>query len=171
MRRIALLLSVSLCFCAAAAPAKPPAKAPAPDAGKLEFPANEAGRHAEAWFRAFNEGEPAMKKFLETHVAPAGLKRRPVEDRMNVYRDLRDLRGKVAPLEIEEFTDSRVKALARGERGGRFAITFLCEEEAPHGLMGLQIEDLPPEEGTPEGIDDAEYSAAPAGPLRLARSA
>lgn len=130
----------------------------------LEFPPNEAGGHAKAWFQAFNEGEPAMRKYLQAHVAPAGLARRSLEDRIEIYRDLKDERGTVTPLKVESFTASDVKAIARGARGGRFAITFHCEEEAPHGLLGIQIEDLPPEEGTPEGVEDGGYSAAPAGP-------
>ncbi|MGE5179369.1 MAG: serine hydrolase, partial [Bacteroidota bacterium] len=130
-----------------------------------EFPANEAGRHAAAWFEAYNKGDDAMKAYLGRHVAPAALKRRTLEDRMEIYHDIREARGKVTALEVKEFTDSSVRAIARGERGGRFAITFHCEEEAPHGLLGLQIEDLPPEEGTPEGADDGGYSGAPAGPV------
>jgi hypothetical protein len=164
MRRIALFLSLALFL--AAAPAKKPAPEakPAPDAKALEFPNNEAGRHAAAWFEAFNKGDEAMRKYIQAHVAPSALARRTVQDRMDIYHDMKDERGRVTPVSIESFTESNVKAIARGERGGRFAITFRCEEEAPHGLLGLQVEDLPPEEGTPEGIEEGGYSQAPAGP-------
>ncbi|HET7496780.1 MAG TPA: serine hydrolase, partial [Candidatus Eisenbacteria bacterium] len=168
MRRIALFLSLALFL--AAAPAKKPAPAPKPapeskpEAKALEFPNNEAGRHAAAWFEAFNKGDEAMRKYIQAHVAPSALARRTVQDRMDIYHDMKDERGRVTPLSIESFTESNVKAIARGERGGRFAITFRCEEEAPHGLLGLQVEDLPPEEGTPEGIEEGGYSQAPVGP-------
>lgn len=155
MRRIILFLSFALLLGAAA---------PAPAPKEPEFPANEAGRHAAAWFEAFNKGEAAMRKYIRTHVAPSALARRTLEDRMEVYRDMKEERGKVTALRVESFTESSVKAIARGERGSRFAITFRCEEEAPHGLIGLQVEDLPPEEGTPEGIEDGGYSEAPAAP-------
>ena len=154
MRRLLLPL-----LAAALVAAGPPAAPKGP-----EFPANEAGRHAAAWFEAYNKGDDAMKAYLGRHVAPAALKRRTLEERMEIYHDIREARGKVTALEVKEFTDSSVRAIARGERGGRFAITFQCEEEAPHGLLGLQIEDVPPEEGTPEGADDGGYSGAPAGP-------
>jgi len=126
-----------------------------------EFPSNEAGRHAEAWFEAFNKGDEAMREYIRKHVASEALKRRSLDDRMEIYQGMRSERGTVTPLEVEEFTESRVKAIARGARGGRFAITFLCEEEPPHGLLNLRVEDLPPEEGTPEGMDDGGYSEAP----------
>jgi CubicO group peptidase (beta-lactamase class C family) len=160
MRRMLLpLLAAALVAAAPAAPKRP------------EFPPNEAGRHAVAWFEAYNKGDDAMKAYLGSHVAPAALKRRTLEDRMEIYHDIRDARGKVTPLEVKEFTDSSVRAIARGERGGRFAITFRCEEEAPHKLLGLQIEDLPPEEGTPEGADDGGYSGASPGPAGPAMTA
>jgi CubicO group peptidase (beta-lactamase class C family) len=181
MRRTILFLSLALFL--GAAPATAPKRAPAvkraPDATTapdekpapeapavtgVEFPANEAGRHAGAWFEAFNEGEAAMRKYIRAHVAPAALQRRTIEDRMEIYRDMKEERGKVTVLQVESFTESGVKAIARGERGGRFSITFRCEEEAPHGLLGLQVEDLPPEEGTPEGIEDSGYSETPSAP-------
>ena len=52
----------------------------------VKFPATEPGRHAEAWFQAFNSGDEAMRAFITTHVAPAGLKRRSVEERLDIYR-------------------------------------------------------------------------------------
>ncbi|HYJ34080.1 MAG TPA: serine hydrolase [Candidatus Binatia bacterium] len=175
MRRTALFLALALFLAAAPASKRAPApkpvpkpapeSKPAPGAKALEFPNNEAGRHAAAWFEAFNQGDEAMRKFLQAHVAPAALARRTLQDRMDIYRDMKDERGRVMPLSIESFTESSVKAIARGERGGRFAITFRCEDDAPHGLLGLQVEDLPPEEGAPEGNEDGGYSRAPAGPV------
>lgn len=141
--------------------AAPPAKAAAPESKALEFPKNEAGGHAASWFQAYNAGEPAMKKYIQAHVAPAALEKRSLEDRMEIYRDMREERGKISALEVQEFTESSVKVIVRGERGGRFAITFLCDEDAPHKLMAIRVEDLPREEMTPEGAEDGGYSAGP----------
>lgn len=153
-----ILVHAALLAAVAAAPAPKPAQPiPTPTAG-IEFPPNDAGGHAAAWFRAFNTGEPAMKRFLESRVAARALQRRSVASRLGSYREMRKNRGSVSPIRIAEFTASSVKVVARGERGGRFAITFRCEDAAPHGIVSLRIEDLPPEEGTPEGPGDAEYS-------------
>jgi D-alanyl-D-alanine carboxypeptidase len=163
---LSLILAASL----AASPAKtpppagktaPPAKAAAPEAKGLEFPKNEAGGHAASWFEAYNAGEPAMKKYIQAHVAPAALEKRSLEDRMEIYRDMREERGKISALEVQEFTESSVKVIVRGERGGRFAITFLCDEDAPHKLMAIRVEDMPREEMSPEGAEDGGYSTGP----------
>jgi hypothetical protein len=138
---------------AAESPAPPPAKGP-------EFPPNQAGERAASWFEAFNAGEAAMKRYLTSNYAPRAVRRRSLENRMKVYRDMREERGKVTAIEVHEFTESSIRVIARGERGGRFAVTFLCEEKPPHRLTGLLVEALLPEEGTPEGDEDTEYSDA-----------
>lgn len=156
MRGIALLLSLVALTCSTGARG-----ATAPDvqlAPPIEFPANEAGIHARAWFDAFNKGEEAMKEFFQSRMTREELRRRPMKDRLEDYRRMCEVRGKVLALEIEEFTASRVKVIARGDRGGRFAITFLCEENPPRRVRGIEIEDLAPAEGTPDGLEDAEYS-------------
>ncbi len=164
---LSLILAASLAATTPAPKAAPPAKTAAPETkgpNSPEFPKSEAGGRAASWFQAFNAGETSMKRYLEAHVAPAALEKRSVEERMEIYRDMKEERGKITAIEVHEFTDSSVKVIARGERGGRFVMTFVCEDDAPHRLLGIRVEDLPPEEGTPEGADDAEYSAAPAGP-------
>jgi hypothetical protein len=139
----------------------PPAAAPAPHAPSIpEFPPNEAGQHAAAYFRAYGKGEAAMKEFLTRHASPAALKRRPIEGRLEIYRAMREEHGRLTPLRISEFTESSVTVVTRAERGGRLAITILCETKPPHAFTAIRVEDLPPDEGTPEGADDSEYSAA-----------
>ena len=127
----------------------------------VAFPPNEAGKHAAAYFQAYGKGEEAMKRFFERHASAAALKRRPVSQRLGIYRDMREEHGALKPVEIPEFTESSVKVVARAERGGRVAITVLCEEKPPHAFIAVRVEDLPPEEGTPEGSDDGGYSTAP----------
>ena len=164
---LSLILAASLAATNPTPKAAPPAKTAAPEtkgSNSPVFPKSEAGGRAASWFQAFNAGETSMKRYLEAHVAPAALEKRSVEDRMEIYRDMKEERGKITAIEVREFTDSSVKVIARGERGGRFVMTFVCEDDAPHRLLGIRVEDLPPEEGTPEGADDAEYSATPAGP-------
>jgi D-alanyl-D-alanine carboxypeptidase len=164
---LCLILAASLAATPPAPKAAPPAKTapapakPSPASPGLEFPKSEAGGRATSWFEAFNSGDASMKRYIQSHVAPLALERRSLEDRMEIYHDMKDERGKITALEVREFTDSSVKVIARGERGGRFQVTFLCEENSPHRLLAIRVEDLPPEEGTPEGAEDGGYSAGP----------
>src|SRR5712671_1665738 len=167
MRRSAVFPWVAALFCTAAVGAAPPAAAPraapaAPTAPAApEFPPNEAGQHAAAYFRAYGKGEAAMKQFLAQHASQAALKRRSIEDRLETYRDMREERGRLTPVRVSEFTESSVTVVTRAERGGRLLITILCEADPPHAFVAIRVEDMPPDEGTPEGADDAEYSAGP----------
>jgi hypothetical protein len=56
-------------------------------AGGAEFPRTDAGARAEKWLRAYGSGEAAMRAFLTENLSRAGKERRPVEDRLDVYRD------------------------------------------------------------------------------------
>ena len=108
----------------------------------IKFPATEPGRHAEAWFQAYNAGEDAMKAFLPAHVAPAGLKRRPVEARLDIYRSMREEHGALTPIRVaEDGGESSVTIIARTANGPALSIQFDCEPEAPHGLLGLLVMD------------------------------
>ncbi|HEX6624723.1 MAG TPA: hypothetical protein VF064_13505, partial [Pyrinomonadaceae bacterium] len=59
------------------------------EAAKL--PETEAGRRVAAYFKAFNSGEEAsMRAFFEANVSPELLQKRPVEKRLEVYRQMRE---------------------------------------------------------------------------------
>ncbi|HEU4725855.1 MAG TPA: hypothetical protein VFU59_11230, partial [Candidatus Eisenbacteria bacterium] len=64
------------------------------------YPAGEPGRHAEAWFKAYNEGVEAMRAYVTAHVAPEALARRSVEARLDVYRGMREEHGALTPLRV-----------------------------------------------------------------------
>ncbi len=109
------------------------------------FPLTEPGRHAEAWFRAYGTGDEAMRKYLLEHVAPAALARRPLEARMEVYRQIREEHGSLTPLRIIDTGEAAVTVVAHAEHGPGISIQFNCDAQPPHRLMGLMIEDAEPE--------------------------
>lgn len=136
------------------------------------YPANEPGRHAEAWFRAYAEGEASMRAFVTEHVAPAALARRPVEARLEVYRAMREEHGALTPLRVTESAAASVTVVARTEFGPPIAIQFNCDPEPPHGLFALMVEDAETEDvaGGPAGRDqgagrgDESEDESPSGP-------
>ncbi|HET9952194.1 MAG TPA: serine hydrolase, partial [Candidatus Eisenbacteria bacterium] len=137
---------------APAAPATRSAESP------LRFPADEPGRHAEAWFRAYNAGEDSMRAFVTTHVAPDALARRSVERRLEVYREMREEHGALTPLRVAGGGNASVQVTARAEFGPALSIEFDCEPEPPHGLLGLLVRDDDSEPSGGGGV------APPSGP-------
>src|SRR5688500_12797943 len=123
-----ILVHAALLAAVAAAPAPKTAQPiPTPTAG-IEFPPNDAGRHAAAWLWAFNTGEPVMMRCVASSVAASALQRRTVASRHGSYREMRKNRRSESPIRIAEFTASSVKVVAREEPGERFAITLRCED-------------------------------------------
>ncbi len=111
------------------------------------FPETDAGRHARAYFTAFNTGEAAMRAFWTAHGSKAALKRRPVELRLGVWRDMRAEHGALTPLRLGEVRDDFVAVIASTQHGGPMSIGFECESQPPHGLVALRVEDA----GVPQG--------------------
>ena len=137
--------------------------APAPASGRstapFPFPKTAAGTHAAAFFPAINQpGDAALRSFLLAHVSPEGLKRRPVEERLEILRGLREERGRLTPVEVGESEEAMLQVITRAADGARLSIRFLCEETPPHGLLGIRVEDLP-------GDDSEEGASAASAPL------
>src|SRR5437899_1159734 len=86
----ALMLHLLLPFALLATGTAPP----------VAFPDTPAGHHAQAWFPAYNGGEAAMRAFMHSHVSAAGLARRPLEQRIALYRDMREARGALTPVAV-----------------------------------------------------------------------
>ena len=116
------------------------------------FPETAAGRHAAAFFPAINEpGDSALRAFLIAHVSAEGLKRRPLEERLQVLGGLREERGRLTPVEIRESSETALHVIVRAEDGNRLSIRFVCEEAPPHAMVGIRVEDLPgSDQGAPE---------------------
>ena len=126
-------------------------------ADDVAWPGTAAGRHARAYFDAFAKGEAAMRAFWQEHGSPAALAQRPVDARLGVWKEMRDEFGTLTPVRLGETRDDFVEVVARTERSQRLAIGFLCEKEAPHGLVGLRV-------GDPEDDAPPQPSASESGP-------
>ncbi|MCX6563081.1 MAG: serine hydrolase [Candidatus Aminicenantes bacterium] len=121
----------------------------------------QAGRRVEAYVKAFNAGEAAMKDFFTANVAKDSLQKNPVETRLARYRQMRERLG---TLEIRKVVESRadlVSLVARGSNGPVVSLDFQFESVEPFGLLAVRVMDLGEEGGPPPDPkkDDAELAA------------
>ncbi|MCJ7644369.1 MAG: beta-lactamase family protein [Candidatus Aminicenantes bacterium] len=104
------------------------------------LPETPAGRHVEAYVRAFNAGESAMREFFAGHIAKGALQKTPVEARMERYKQMHDRLGS---LELQKLVESRsdfVSVVARTANGPFVRLDFQFEPAEPFGLLGIRIE-------------------------------
>jgi CubicO group peptidase (beta-lactamase class C family) len=131
---------------------------------EAQLPQTPAGKAVEAYFKAFNAGEAAMKDFLEEFSAKDSLQRTPIQARLERYRLMR---GQLGSLESQKVVESRpnfVSITAKAQGGRLIRLDFEFETAEPFGLLGIRIEALggPGDEGPKPDPkkDDAELFAA-----------
>lgn len=130
--------------------------------GTPTFPETPAGRRASAYLEAFNTGrEDAVRAFIEANVAPASLAARPMDQRLAIYREMRDEHGKLTPVRVVDTGEHTLRVVARAEHGATLDLSFMFDAAEPHLLMGMRIEAGGPDDDT--GGNAAE--ATPATPL------
>ncbi|MGB9179623.1 MAG: serine hydrolase domain-containing protein [Pyrinomonadaceae bacterium] len=110
------------------------------DAPKL--PDTVAGRRTAAYIKAFNSGdEQTMRAFFTDNVAADALKQRPVEARLDIYRQMRSNMGAMELRKVKQAAEDAVTVLIKSERGGWFEIGFMFEPTTPHKFLALRVED------------------------------
>jgi CubicO group peptidase (beta-lactamase class C family) len=118
---------------------------------------SESGKRVIAYFAAFNSGdEQKLREFFNEHVAAESLKKRPIEARLEVHRQLR---GDFQTLEIKKVllvADSEVNLLAQSKNGEWLAFSFKFENQPPQKMLGFGIEP-----GSAPDADDKPKYAAP----------
>src|SRR5262249_47243653 len=67
-------------------------------ADDLAFPDTAPGRHARAWFTAYAADEAAMRAFFQAHGDSAALVMRPIDARLDVWREMRKALGAITPV-------------------------------------------------------------------------
>jgi D-alanyl-D-alanine carboxypeptidase len=108
----------------------------------LQFPETPAGKIAEAYFKAFNSGEEAMKDFLEKFSAQSSSQRMPLQVRLDRYRQMRGQLGSLTPQKVIESRPNFVGVTAQGQGGRLLRLDFEFEEAEPFGLLGIRIQPM-----------------------------
>jgi CubicO group peptidase (beta-lactamase class C family) len=140
LRHLALAVALSLGLIAAAGAQHPVAAAPADAAPpSLHWPGTEAAAHARAWFAAYNDGEAAMRTLYQEHYSPDVVAARPIEARLERYREMRDVEGTLTPVAIPEVNEDGIQVVARTADGRTLTLDFECEPESPHRIRGIRV--------------------------------
>ncbi|HJQ70118.1 MAG TPA: serine hydrolase domain-containing protein [Blastocatellia bacterium] len=126
----------------------------------LEMPNSPAGQRVSAYLKAFNSGdEKQMREFFANNVAPAALERRPIDARLQVYRQMRDEFQTLDLRRIVKADDASITVLLQTKSGDWLEVGFEFEATPPHKLVGFRVEDTEP----PSGAASNEASSAGAG--------
>ncbi len=121
------------------------------DAAEAQLPDNVRGRRVAEYIKAFNSGdEQVMRSYILANVSSEALKRRPAEARVEVYREMRAEMGKIKPHRLIREQADEITILFSTSNGGWFEIGFLLEQEPPHHLLALRVEDADPPQNTPQ---------------------
>lgn len=108
----------------------------------VEIPNSPAGQRVAAYIKAFNSGdEKQMREFFADNVAPASLERRPIDARLQVYREMRDEFQALDLRRVLKAEDASITLLLETKQGGWLEFGFEFEAAPPHKLVGLRVED------------------------------
>jgi CubicO group peptidase (beta-lactamase class C family) len=127
-------------FSAAVATAGVPPAGGSALSSQAEFPETPAGRAAEAYFKAFNAGEAAMKEYISRYTAQEALKKMQLQVRMARYRQMKAQVGTLDPQEVVEARADFLGVHVRGQAGRLLRFEFTFEPAPPYGLLGIQVE-------------------------------
>jgi len=122
-----------------------------------------------AYVNAFNSGdEKAMREFFANNVAASALEQRPIDARLEVYREMRGNMGTIDVRRVVSARDNEVVVLVQTKINEWRELTFMLEPTPPHKLMGIRVQDADaPSTGgaSSGGIDKAPPTPAPSSPM------
>lgn len=114
-----------------------------PESAKL--PDTPQGRLVAAYVKAFNSGdEKAMREFFANNVAASALAQRPIDARLEIYREMRGNMGTIDLRRVVSARDNEVVVLVQTKEREWRELTFILEPTPPHKLMGIRVQDADP---------------------------
>jgi len=105
-----------------------------------KWPDTPVGRVAAAYFKAFNSGEQAMKEFFLTNLSNAALAARPVEPRLDFYRQVKSGMSSLEANSIVATGAHKLTVSATAKNGATPELRFEMDEAEPQKLRLFQIE-------------------------------
>jgi D-alanyl-D-alanine carboxypeptidase len=128
---------------------------------KPTLPETEAGRRVATWIATFNtDDDDTMLQWLAENLTPEALGRRPAEERLGMFRSMRDALGDVELRKVVTEKEDLVTVVL-ATKDGFVELNFEFETRAPHRLMSIYGEetddpDLPP----PPKVNESEAVTA-----------
>lgn len=108
---------------------------------EVKLPDTEAGKRVAAYIAAFNSGdEEKMRAFFLENVPEDSLKRRPVEARLDFYKQMRGQIQTINLRRIVEATPEKISILAQSASGEWLKFDFMFEPQSPHKLAGIGVD-------------------------------
>jgi len=111
-------------------------------AAEIPYPQTPAGKAVEAYFKAFNAGEEAIKAFFSNFASKEALQKTPLDVRLDRYRQMRGRLQSLEPKKLADARDNFVSVVAKTGAGELVRLDFEFEAAAPFGLLGIRIEDM-----------------------------
>lgn len=131
-----------------------------------------SGRRVEAYIKAFNAGEAAVKEFFAANTAQDSLQKTPMDARLSRYRQMHERLGDLEIRKVAENKPDLVSVVAHGSNGPVVNLDFQFEPAEPHGLLGIRVMDAGEEGGpAPSPKKDAAELAAAVGEFVRAKAA
>jgi D-alanyl-D-alanine carboxypeptidase len=93
-----------------------------------------------AYVAAFNAGESGMREFMKQNWSAEALKTTGLEERLNRYRQVREMLGMLQLYRILGTSDTSVSAIMRSNKEGWLEIRFTFEKADPHGIQWVSIQ-------------------------------
>ena len=113
------------------------------EGSQVEIPDSPVGRRAAAYVSVFNKGdEKAMGVFWTANFTAESLRQRPVEERLQFYRRMREDMKRIIVVAVEESKPTSLVLRMKAENGGFFRFGFQVEPDPPHLLTGMRIESV-----------------------------
>jgi D-alanyl-D-alanine carboxypeptidase len=112
------------------------------------LPDSDAGTHVAAYIQAFNSpNEQAMREFFPAHTAKDALQQTPAEQRLSRFRQMKQRLGSLTLTKVVNSSPVLVSALFQTREAGVVQLDFEFEQNPPHGLLGIRVQDV--ESGPP----------------------
>ena len=113
--------------------------------GVAKLPDTPMGQIVAQYLKLFNAvDEKAMRAFFAQEVAVSALVQRSADERAQIYHDMLDVNGGFDLRRVLEVGSSSITVLLHTNRNEWRRITFNFDPAAPHGLLGLGVEDADP---------------------------
>ncbi|MBI3364168.1 MAG: beta-lactamase family protein [Ignavibacteriae bacterium] len=125
------------------------------DAQEKSLPETPQGKIVAAYMSAFNSGdENAMREFFLTNVPKEALQQRPVEGRLQRYRQMHGEMGSLELQKVIAASEQAVTIVARTKNGDRLTFNFEFDSKQSDKLAGIRIEmgEQEPGESGPPGV-------------------
>lgn len=111
----------------------------------VELPDSPPGRIVNAYVKAFNSGdEQAMRNFFANNVSASALAQRPIEARLEVYRQMHGNMGAIEIRRVSAARNDEVVVLVQTRRGDWFEFGFQFDTAPPNKMRGLRVQDSDP---------------------------